>query len=50
LRFAWTRAASIAAGRYDVSAWHPTLGKQEATVTIQAKSLTTANFSFAAKQ
>jgi len=39
----------IPPGTYEVYAWHPTLGKQETNVTIQAKSHTKANFSFAAK-
>ena len=43
------RIADIPPGTYEVSAWHPTLGKQEATVTIRANRHTTADFSFAAK-
>jgi hypothetical protein len=41
--------SDIPPGTYEVHAWHPTLGKQEATVTIRAKDHTTADFSFAAK-
>jgi hypothetical protein len=39
----------IPPGTYEVYAWHPTLGKQELNVTIQAKTHTKADFSFAAK-
>jgi hypothetical protein len=39
----------IPPGTYEVYAWHPTLGRQETNVTIQAKSHTKADFSFAAK-
>ena len=43
------RIADIPLGTYKVYTWHPTLGKQEATVTIRANRHTTADFSFAAK-
>ncbi len=43
------RIADIPPGTYEVYAWHPTLGKQEANVTIRANRHTTADFSFAAK-
>jgi hypothetical protein len=39
----------IPPGTYEVYAWHPTLGKQEANVTIRAKGHTPAEFSFAAQ-
>lgn len=41
--------SDIPPGTYEVYAWHPTLGKQEANVTIRAKGHATADFSFAAK-
>ena len=43
------RIADIPPGTYEVYAWHPTLEKQEANVTIRANRHTTADFSFAAK-
>lgn len=36
-------------GEYEVHAWHPTLGKQEAKVTVPAKGQAKADFAFAAK-
>jgi len=39
----------IPPGTYEVYAWHPVLGKQEANVTITAKGQTKADFAFAAK-
>jgi hypothetical protein len=36
-------------GTYTVLAWHPVLGKQEATVTIPANGAARADFSFTAK-
>jgi len=39
----------IPPGTYEVYAWHPTLGKQEAKVTIAAKAQAKADFAFAAK-
>ena len=41
--------SDVPPGTYEVYAWHPTLGKQEANVTIRAKDHTKADFSFAAK-
>jgi len=41
--------SGIPPGTYEVYAWHPTLGKQEATVTIRARSQTKSAFSFSAK-
>ena len=43
------RIRDIPPGTYTVLAWHPTLGKQEATVTIPANGQARADFSFAAK-
>ncbi len=37
----------VPAGTYEVIAWHPILGKQEAKVTVAAKGAATQNFSFA---
>jgi hypothetical protein len=39
----------IPPGTYEVYAWHPTLGKQEANVTIAAKGTAKFDFAFAAK-
>ncbi len=39
----------IPPGTYTVLAWHPVLGKQEATVTITANGRARADFSFTAK-
>ncbi len=39
----------IPPGTYEVHAWHPTLGLQEAKVTIAAKGTAKADFAFAAK-
>jgi hypothetical protein len=39
----------IPPGTYTVLAWHPVLGKQEATVTIPANGQARADFSFTAK-
>ena len=39
----------IPPGTYEVYAWHPTLGKQEANVTIPAKGTAKFDFAFAAK-
>jgi hypothetical protein len=39
----------IPPGTYEVYAWHPTLGKQEANVTIAAKGSAKFDFAFAAK-
>ncbi len=36
-------------GEYEIHAWHPTLGTQEAKVTIAAKGQAKADFAFAAK-
>ncbi|MFZ5861992.1 MAG: hypothetical protein ACOYXR_03980 [Nitrospirota bacterium] len=36
-------------GTYEVYAWHPKLGKQEANITVTAKGTTKADFAFAAK-
>jgi hypothetical protein len=41
--------SDIPAGTYEVYAWHPTLGKQEASITIPAKGQAKADFAFAAK-
>jgi hypothetical protein len=43
------RIRDIPPGTYTVLAWHPVLGKQEATVTIPANSQARADFSFTAK-
>ncbi|MFZ5861984.1 MAG: hypothetical protein ACOYXR_03940 [Nitrospirota bacterium] len=43
------RIHDIPPGTYDVYAWHPTLGKQDAHVTIRPNRQTNANFSFSAK-
>jgi hypothetical protein len=40
----------IPPGTYTVLAWHPKLGKQEATVTVTSNSSVRADFSFAAKE
>lgn len=39
----------IPPGTYEVHAWHPILGAQEAKVTVPAKGKATADFAFAAK-
>ena len=39
----------IPPGTYEVYAWHPTLGKQEAKVTVAAKGQAKTDFAFAAK-
>ncbi|MBI1821961.1 MAG: carboxypeptidase regulatory-like domain-containing protein [Nitrospirae bacterium] len=39
----------IPPGEYEIHAWHPTLGLQEAHVTVAAGGKASANFSFAAK-
>lgn len=36
-------------GTYEVYAWHPKLGKQEANITVTAKGQAKADFAFAAK-
>ena len=36
-------------GTYELNAFHPVLGKQEANVTVAAKGKATADFAFAAK-
>jgi hypothetical protein len=36
-------------GTYEVYAWHPKLGKQEANITVPAKGTVKADFAFAAK-
>ncbi|MEO5657785.1 MAG: hypothetical protein ABIO65_06970 [Nitrospiria bacterium] len=41
--------SDIPPGAYTVSAWHPTLGKREAHVTIPARTSTKADFSFGEK-
>lgn len=41
--------SAIPPGTYDVYAWHPTLGKQEAKVMIRANSQTKSDFSFSSK-
>jgi hypothetical protein len=40
----------IPPGTYTVLAWHPILGKQEATVTITSNSSVRADFSATAKE
>lgn len=41
--------SDVPAGTYEVYAWHPTLGKQEANITVAAKGQAKADFAFAAK-
>ncbi|MFZ5875294.1 MAG: hypothetical protein ACOYXU_02680 [Nitrospirota bacterium] len=41
--------SDVPPGTYEVYAWHPKLGKQEANITVPAKGTVKADFAFAAK-
>jgi hypothetical protein len=43
------RIDQIPPGKYDVHAWHPTLGVQETIVTVAPNGQSKADFKFAAK-